>query len=262
MEATPPGMLANQRQQYILTEVNTHGGVRVSDLVETLEVSEMTIRRDIETLASSGALERVHGGAVSLAPTSFEPEFTAKRDRNRAEKQQIARQALTHITPGATVALSGGTTTAQIARAIAESPLAESLTILTNSLAASDILRQHCTLFLTGGEPTPSNALVGPLADLSCTHLHADVLFLGVHAMNQTSGLSTPNLHEAATMRAMIASSTRTIVAADASKWGMSGLGVIAPWSKAHTLITDSNIPPEARQFLATTPTRLEIITT
>src|SRR2546423_2103542 len=105
-------MLAQQRQQAIHEMVQRLGGVRVGDLVREFGVSDMTIRRDLETLAQRGLVAKVHGGATTLDPGSTdEPGFAAKSMRQQAEKEAIARRAAGLVNPGTAIALSAGTTT-------------------------------------------------------------------------------------------------------------------------------------------------------
>src|SRR5690606_33235204 len=157
-------MLAPQRQAAILERVRTDGAVRVSDLVAELGVSDMTMRRDLEVLADRGLVSKVHGGATAVQPGSTdEPEFAAKAIRQRAEKRAIAAAAAQLVKPGTAVALSAGTTTAELARRLTEVP---ELTVVTNSIPVADVFdkagRTDQTVVLTGGVRTPSDALVGP----------------------------------------------------------------------------------------------------
>ncbi|HEX8498721.1 MAG TPA: DeoR/GlpR family DNA-binding transcription regulator, partial [Actinomycetales bacterium] len=116
-------MLARQRQERILDRVRREGGVRVSDLVGQLQVSDMTVRRDIEHLARRGLVERVHGGATALgARSAEEPGFAAKSALAREQKAAIGQAAAALVQPGETVALSAGTTTLAVARALLEVP--------------------------------------------------------------------------------------------------------------------------------------------
>ncbi len=110
-------MLAQQRQAAILDRVRAAGGVRVSELAAEFGVSDMTIRRDLESLAERGLLEKVHGGATTVSPGSTdEPGFAAKSVRQRAEKEAIAERAAALVSPGDAIALSAGTTTAGLAQ--------------------------------------------------------------------------------------------------------------------------------------------------
>ncbi|MFI7021653.1 DeoR/GlpR family DNA-binding transcription regulator [Micromonospora sp. NPDC049900] len=244
-------MLAQQRQAAILDRVRATGGVRVGELATEFGVSDMTIRRDLDLLHERGLLAKVHGGAT-VAGSTDEPGFQAKSVRQQAEKAAIAARAARLVHPGAAIALSAGTTTAELARRLVDVP---SLTVVTNSLPVADILhdqgRDDQTVVLTGGVRTPSDALVGPLAVTAVRSLHLDLLFLGVHGVTDRAGFTTPNLLEAETNRALVAAADRLVVLADHTKWGTVGLSAIAPLSDAHVLVTDDRLAPEARRLLA-----------
>lgn len=246
-------MLATQRQELILARVREHGAVRVADLVVELNVSDMTIRRDIAALARQNLLRRVHGGAVDhRRRTSHEPGFHAKRDLAAAQKDAVARAVLAELQPGLAVALSAGTTTHRVAQLIAATPALRPLTVVTNSLPAADALHApddlRLDVVLTGGTRTPSDALVGPVATGTLARLRVDVLVLGVHGIDPEAGLTTPNLLEAETDRALVAAAHRVVVAADHTKWGEVGLARIAPLDAVDVLVTDDALPAAARQ--------------
>ncbi|MEU7896476.1 DeoR/GlpR family DNA-binding transcription regulator [Nonomuraea sp. NPDC049152] len=246
-------MLAPQRQQAILERVRRSGGVRVADLVRELGVSDMTIRRDLEALAERGLLEKVHGGATINGPGSTEePGFAAKSMRQQPEKDAIARRAATLVHPGTAVALSAGTTTWTLAHHLVDVP---DLTVITNSVPVADVFhrspRADRTVVLTGGVRTPSDALVGPVAVAAIRRLHVDTLFLGVHGMSTRAGFTTPNLLESETDRELVASAHRLVVPADHTKWGTVGISTIAELSEADVVISDANLPEEARAELA-----------
>ncbi|MFC8722269.1 DeoR/GlpR family DNA-binding transcription regulator, partial [Kitasatospora sp. NPDC057198] len=106
------------------------------------------------------------------------------------------------------------------------------------------------TLLLTGGTPTPSAALVGPLADQAIRSLHVDVLLIGAHGVSERAGLTTPNLAEAQTNRALIASARRVVAVADHSKWGVVGLSAFATLNELDCFVTDPGLDPTARAVL------------
>lgn len=244
-------MLASQRRAAILSMVQDSGAVRVSDLVEQLGVSDMTVRRDIERLDTDGLLERVHGGALALLPRATdEPGFTAKSSLMTAEKHAIAQAAARLVDPGATIGISAGTTTYEFARAIRNVPL---LTVVTNSVPVAQLLHDgggNHVVVLTGGVRTPSDALVGPVAVAALQGLHVDRLFLGAHGIDRQAGLTTPNLVEAETNRALVRSSRSVCVLADHSKVGIVGLSTFMPLDEVDTLITDAGTPPRVRALL------------
>jgi DeoR/GlpR family transcriptional regulator of sugar metabolism len=246
-------MLAQQRQAAILERVRTAGGVRVSELVAEFGVSDMTIRRDLESLAERGLLSKVHGGATSIrAGSTDEPGFAAKSIRQRTEKAAIAARAAELVSPGIAIALSAGTTTAELAQRLVGVP---ALTVVTNSIPVADIFyragRPDQTVVLTGGVRTPSDALVGPVAVAAIRSLHLDALFLGVHGMSERAGYTTPNLMEADTNRALVNAAERLIVLADSTKWGTVGISSIATLDEAHVVVTDAGLPEAAQGMLA-----------
>lgn len=251
-------MLARQRQELILDAVRTTGGARVSELVERLGVSDMTVRRDIEVLATRGLVTRVHGGATAAGSSVDEPGFAAKSGLHTAAKQAIAAAAAALIEPGASVALSAGTTTHAVASALLTVPR---LTVVTNSLRVAEVLhespRDDLAVVLTGGERTPSDALVGPVAVAALRRLHVDWLLMGVHGMDAEAGFTTPNLVEAETNRALVASARRIAVVADNSKWGVVGLSTIATLDEVDVVVTDVGLEEDARKILESSCARL-----
>ncbi len=245
-------VLARQRQEAILQEVDRIGGVRVSEMVGQLGVSDMTVRRDIEALAANGLVVKVHGGATAVVGRSAdEPGFHVKSEMNPVAKSAIAHAVAGLISPGASIGISAGTTTYAVAHELLN---VASLTVVTNSPRVADLLhnpqRDDLTVVLTGGVRTPSDALAGPIADAGLASLHVDTLILGVHGFDLVAGLTTPNLIEAATNRALIATARRVIVVADHSKWGVIGLSTFATLDQVDVLVTDAGLDPLARRMI------------
>jgi DeoR/GlpR family transcriptional regulator of sugar metabolism len=265
--------------------VLARGGGRVTDLVARFGVSDMTVRRDLDALARDGVLEKVHGGAVALgASRAHEPGFEAKQPLESAAKEAIAAAAARLVRPGGAVAFSAGTTTFAVARHLAGFA---DLTVVTNSMRIADALTAHGpgggrgsggggeqgvpglggpgtgdpaasaggrggpTVVLTGGVRTPSDALVGPVADQAIRSLNFDLVFVGCHGICPAAGLTTPNLAEAETNRALLRSARRIVALADHSKWGVAGLAAFAPLSEVDTWITDAGLPQAAREEAA-----------
>lgn len=246
--------LSHQRREFIAAAVDEHGAVRVRELTRQFGVSDMTIRRDIEALALTNRLVRVHGGAtrVDRAPRSVdEPGFQAKLTRERDEKAAIAAAAASLIAPGSAIGITAGTTTFQMAHHLLT---IANLTVVTNSVpiasSLSPMASKDLEVVITGGTMTRSNAIVGPLADTSLGALHLDQLFMGVHGIDEQSGFTTPNLTEARTNQSFIQAAREVVVVADSTKWGLTGLGTIAPLSAASVLITDDALDDGARHVL------------
>lgn len=246
-------MLARQRQSHILGQIRASGAVRVSDLTKELDVSDMTIRRDLEILARQGLVNKVHGGATAPGPKSTEePGFEVKSTLEQAEKDAIARLAAQQVQPGLAIGLSAGTTTWRLAREIANVP---DITVVTNSVQIASVFyetpRPDQTVVLTGGVRTPSDALVGPVAVATLRSLNLDLVFLGVHGMDPDTGFSCPNLLEAETCRALAHSARRLTVVADHTKWGVVGISTIAGLGDAETVVTDDGLHANAIAVLS-----------
>lgn len=246
--------LSHRRRELITAVVEEQGAARVGELSEQFGVSTMTIRRDIEALDAASQVRRTHGGATRLerARRSVdEPGFQTKLTLQQQEKSKIAMEAARHVAPGSAIGITAGTTTYQLVQHLTA---INNLTIVTNSIpiaSESSTLNAGSQIVLTGGTPTLSHAIVGPLADRSLAGLHVDTLFMGVHGMGETTGFTTPNLAEAQTNQSFIRAASQIIVLADSTKWGVTGLGTIAPLADADVLITDDRLPADARAILA-----------
>ncbi|GHG78382.1 DeoR/GlpR family DNA-binding transcription regulator [Streptomyces griseocarneus] len=257
-------LLAEQRRALILDEVRRRGGVRVNELTRRLNVSDMTVRRDLDALARQGVVEKVHGGAVPVAEaTTHEPGFEAKSALELSAKEDIARAAAVMAARGSAIALAGGTTAYALAQQLVDIP---DLTIVTNSVRVAEVFHSAqrtaaasgapprpgaATVVLTGGVRTPSDTLVGPVADAAIRSLHFDVLFIGVHGISAEAGLSTPNLAEAETNRHFVRSARRVVALADHTKWGTVGLSSFATLEEVDALVTDAGLPAAARAEIA-----------
>ncbi|MFE6689435.1 DeoR/GlpR family DNA-binding transcription regulator [Streptomyces sp. NPDC057743] len=266
-------LLAEQRRALILDEVRRRGGVRVNELTRRLSVSDMTVRRDLDALARQGVIEKVHGGALPVSePSAHEPGFEAKSGLELSAKAEIAKAAAELAVPGSAIALAGGTTAYALAQRLVEVP---ELTVVTNSVRVADVFydaqraaasggegpapAKAATVVLTGGIRTPSDTLVGPVADAAIRSLHFDLLFLGVHGISVEAGLSTPNLAEAETNRHFVRSARRVVVVADHTKWGTVGLSSFAALDEVDVLVTDAGLSAEARAEFGDRSTELVV---
>lgn len=237
-------MYPDQRRQALVDLLAKKGFISIQDLAVELEVSEITIRRDLKVLQQQGLAQRVVGGGK--APRSAnEPAFMNKRVMQQAEKALIAETALTLIEPGMTIGLSAGTTTWTLAQRIRPGVQnLENLTFVTNSTNVALALKSHGwnDIHLTGGHfRTLSDALVGPLAEDSARKLHTDQLFLGVHGIDLTYGLSTPNLQEASINRVLMGQTESVVLLFDHTKWGIRALAHLATFEEVDVVVT--NVP-------------------
>ncbi|AKK11024.1 DeoR/GlpR family DNA-binding transcription regulator [Corynebacterium uterequi] len=237
-------MLATERHKWILGELRSKGTVQTSELAAQLDVSPMTIRRDLYDLAQARSLIKVHGGATSI-DFSGEPKYEIKQLLNRAQKEAIASAAAELVHSGMTIAFSGGSTCTAVAERIRD---VRDLTVVTNSLFVADQLYEGengPSVILTGGQRTPTGALVGSVANATLSDLNVNTLFIGAHGAHLQRGLMTPNLNEAETNRGLIRTARRVVAVIDSSKWQLRGLSQFASWPEVDTVITDDGTPEE-----------------
>ncbi|MCU6478937.1 DeoR family glycerol-3-phosphate regulon repressor [Arthrobacter silviterrae] len=244
-------MLADVRRTEIVAIVARERVARVADLAELLGVSVVTVRRDIEALDDAGLVQKIHGGAKLPGDAgTHEPGFELKSTQSTQEKKAIAQAAVQLVHDGMAIGLSAGTTTWALAKALSSR---KNLTVVTNSVKIADVFQgagSRVSVILTGGERTPSDALVGPIATQSVRSLHLDILFLGVHGVDEVAGFTTPNLLEAEMDRALIEAARRVVVLADHSKWGTVGISTIAAMEDVDEVISDDALGLEAQRIL------------
>lgn len=247
-------MFAEERQIRILELVNRNGKVAVLELSETLGVSPVTIRRDLERLEEEGSLYRTHGGALSLEmggrETAHERSFSEKEEAFAAEKQRIAEAAASMVEDGDSLLLTPGTTNMLLAGKLKGK---QGLSVVTNAanIASSVAGQTDWNVILTGGKIRPqSYALVGPLAEECLDKIRADKLFLGIDGLDFQTGLTTPSLEEASINRKMISLAKQVIVVTDHSKFGKAAFSRIAELRAVHTLITDKGLADEYADYI------------
>jgi DeoR/GlpR family transcriptional regulator of sugar metabolism len=243
-------VLAAERRRAILNSLESGGAVRVADLAAELSVSEMTVRRDLDALDAQELLRKVHGGAVSRQLRGDEPKASEKARQHRTEKAAIGRAAATLVEDGMTIAIGAGTTTTELAHALRGR---SSITVITNALSVFAALTDAeggPVAYLSGGARTPSDALVGPIADTAIASFRVDATFLGVHGFDEQAGLTSPNVAEAQTNRTLIEISARLMVLADHTKYGEIGTNVFARLDQVDTLLTDDGLVESGRSAL------------
>jgi DeoR family transcriptional regulator of aga operon len=235
-------MLIEERRQHILALIKSQGRVLVDELSESLKLSKITIRKDLDYLQSRDFITRTHGGALPVgAGTLADPTIQEKKDIHREEKVKIARAAVELISEGQCIILDSGTTTTEIARLLVSF---RRLTVITNALnIAAELSKSDFEVILIGGTLRKNSlSAVGPLAEDTLKEIHADIVFMGVDGFDAKVGLTTPNLLEARVNRAMVAASERVVAVCDSSKFKRRSLSLIVPAASVHHVITDSNL--------------------
>lgn len=243
----------------ILDGLAGNGAGSVTDIAADLEVSPATIRRDLQLLESQRLLARTHGGAVAQG-VLYELPLRYKIARYQHEKVLIAREAASRVGDGASVGLTGGTTTTEVARALAER---HQLTVVTNALnIASELaVRPNLKLVVTGGVARDkSYELVGPLAEQSLAGLNLDVVFIGADGVDPSAGLTTHHAMEAHTDRALIERAQRVIAVADSSKVGRVAFARICELERVDEMITDGGGDPGLLEELARTGVEITVV--
>lgn len=224
--------------------------VRVSVLSESMGVSEVTIRRDLEALERRGLLERTHGGAVATHWMRSEPGYLEAISSNTDEKRAIGRAAAAMVEPGDALYLNGGTTTLEVFRHLQ----ASGVKVVTNHVGiALEASERDVELLLLGGHyRAPSNSVVGPFATDALRRTHATKAFIGVEGIGIASGLTTPVAAEAEIAHLMIEQTHGiVIVVADRSKIGTVADFVIAPLDRIDVLVVDAGASSELQDQLA-----------
>jgi DeoR family transcriptional regulator of aga operon len=238
------------RLSRILTELQKSGSVSVEGISKELDVSLVTIRRDLDTLETQGLLRRTHGGAVSIEPLFYEPfrndrSFQAQVERFADEKRRIGRAAAALINEGEIIALTPGTTTTEVIRGI---PHNRKITVVTSTVNVAMELskRKDLGVFVTGGHLRGEwFSLVGPSAAQSLSHVLIHTLFIGGDGVDSKQGVSCFSPDEAQLNSTMVKHAQRKIAVVDHSKFGVIAGWRICPPSELDILITDTGATDE-----------------
>lgn len=246
-------MLSVERQAMIAQLVKQQQLVKVTDLMERFEVSDMTIRRDLSVLEQRGLIKKIYGGAV-LVDTGEGTDQDVNLAVRAAEfthfKQEIGQCAATFVEADDVILIDAGTTTLEFAKAIRNFA---GLVVVTNSLPiASELAERTSSLLFAGGIVRPStHSTVGPKTKDFLSDLRVSKLFLGASSLSMDQGLMNSNLYESEIKRTMMAAADKVFVLADASKFGSKSYHVFAQWSEVDVLITDQRVTEDSRRRLA-----------
>src|ERR1700728_2745538 len=226
------------------------GQLQVEDAAKALNVSAATVRRDFDELAAQQMLTRIRGGAVAQA-VNYDLPLRYKSERHPSEKQRIGELAASMVRAGQVVGLNGGTTTTEVARALATRPdlssggVTSAVTVVTNALniATELAVRQHIKIVTTGGVARPqSYELIGPLATGVLEQVTLDVAILGVDGIDAVAGATAHHEGEASINRLMARQASRVVIVADSSKVGRRAFARICTAREIDILVTDKGI--------------------
>jgi DeoR family transcriptional regulator of aga operon len=239
----PSFVSGTDRQIQILQLLERRQRISVAELCATFEVSEATARRDLESLASQGKLQRVHGGAIVLTQAPPEQPILQRQNEQADEKIHIGQAAAAQVQDGETVFLGSGTTVLEAARALR---LRRELTVLTNSLPVVNALAgaEGVTVICLGGMLRDSElSFIGHITEQALAEVRADKVFMGTRAISLEYGLTHEYLPETMTDRAILKAGKEIIVLADHTKLGRAATVLLAPLKSIHTLVTDAGAP-------------------
>lgn len=233
-------MAADNRKQQILDLIKKDGSVKVTQLSELLDVSEVTVRNYLADMESKGLLSRVHGGAVSSYKPYYSMNMTQRLETNQTQKVEIAQKIAAMIEPNDTIMLNSGTTTLLTFRKF---PVDYNLNIVTNSIAIAleASSNPNYNVVLIGGSiNTKYQFSYGHDAITQLRNYHAEKLILSVDGVDVKRGFTTYYDKESSIDRAMIEQSAYCIIAADSSKFGNNAFAKISDLSVADCIVTNS----------------------
>lgn len=238
-------MLMAERQLKILGMIQDNGSVQVEELARELDVSPMTIRRDLEKLQKDGLIERCHGGAVNKT----EVNYAVKSISNHEQKVKIARKAAEFVWEGTTVFLDAGTTTYEIAALIME---LQRMTVVTNDLEIARLLKSsRVELFLCGGYVLKATgSTVGYHATQMMEKFRFDTGFFGAAAIDESFHVLTPTIDKAFLKRQLASQCRQAFLVVDDSKFNRQGINLINRLEDYTGVITDHDFKESEKAVL------------
>lgn len=224
--------------------------VSVRDLAQREDVSDMTIRRDLEALAERGQVHRVFGGAhAAQSTTALEQVYLDRMHLHREAKEAIAARAVQEVADGHTIALDGSTTSVYLARRLAGRDV---VVVTTSLLVAQELADADMEVVLPGGVlRSRTLCLVGPVAERNLRDFHVDAVFFSTGGLHPSHGLTDTHDLEAALKRSLFAIGGRLIALVDSSKFGRKALHPLAPLERIDMLVTEASPAEELTAALA-----------
>jgi DeoR/GlpR family transcriptional regulator of sugar metabolism len=250
-------VLVEERRQRVLDLVSERGFIALTDLAKTIDVSESTLRRDLDYWHKQGLLRRTHGGAMFVGDAAALPALEDRSSSQLDEKKLIARAAVARIEDGDTILLDGGTTTLEVARLL----VGRSLQIVTNSLpiAALFASSRETDLVILGGYVYPKTGVaLGPLTVRMMEDIHVHQLIMSVGGITP-KGLFNSNLLLVETERRMMRCADEVVVVADHTKIGRQALAYLCNLTDIDTLIVDNQLSDPQRDLLRQSDVRLVV---
>ena len=230
-----------ERQKQILSLLERQGRLSVAEIVQQFAISEATARRDLETLASQGRAQRVHGGVISVEQAPPERPILDREHEQADEKARIGRAAAALVADRETVFLGSGTTVLEVARTLRDR---KQLTVITNSLPVLNTLAglKEITVISLGGMLRDSElSFIGHITEQALAEVRVDKVIVGTRGLSLEHGLTNDYLQETLTDRAILKIGREVIIAADYSKVNRVATALLAPLNAMNILVTDTN---------------------
>lgn len=235
------------RQEKIIKIVVAEKKVEVKNLAERLNVSNVTIRKDLDELESRGIIHREHG----YATISNENDLNYRLAINYHQKKSIAEKSAKIVQPGETIMIESGSTCALLAEELAQN--LKQITIITNSTFIANYIRKYDSVntILLGGEyQKDSQVTIGPLTQQAIENFNVDKLFIGVDGFNPKQGFTGSNMNRVNTVKHMMNAANKTIVLTDSSKFEKLGIISAFKFENIHSVYTDKGINKKTVQIL------------
>jgi len=229
-----------ERQKQIHSLLTKQGRLSVAEIVKQFSISQATARRDLESLASQGKAQRVHGGVIAVEQAPPELPILQRESEQLGEKARIGRETADLIADNETVFLGSGTTVLEVARNLRDR---KKLTVITNSLPVLNILAgtEEITLISLGGMLRESElSFIGHITEQALNEIRADKVILGIRGLSLEHGLTNDYLQETLTDRAIIRIGRELIVVADHTKVNRVSTVMLAALDVIHTFVTDA----------------------
>jgi DeoR/GlpR family transcriptional regulator of sugar metabolism len=239
-----------ERQKQILSLLSQQGRLSVAEIVSQFSISEATARRDLETLASQGKAQRVHGGVIAMEQAPPELPILEREQEQADEKARIGHAAASLVENNETVFLGSGTTVLEIARNLRDH---KNLTVITNSLPVLNILagNKEITVVSLGGMLRESElSFIGHITEQALSEVRVDKVFMGTRGVSLEHGLTNDYLQETLTDRAILKIGREVLIVADHTKVNRVATVLLAPLNSMHIFVTDSRADKKFIQAL------------
>ena len=253
-------MLKEDRQEKILELLEQCNSISIADLSEQLDVSLMTVRRDLDDMDKQGLLKKVYGGAIITKNEQIQPSFFIRSVESTEEKQRIAHAAVSLISPGSIVFFDGGTTPYFVAKCI---PEALSFTAITNNLmtAAELCSKPNVNVIMLGGEVHHSSfSSLNQLALAQIKSFNANLALVSTKAFSYPEGMFEAILPLIEIKKAIVAASEHVVLLLDHSKFETKSLSLSVPLSEIDEIITDAKAPRSIIDKISESGTKVTLV--